>query len=766
MQAHESRVLQFPYTSPNDRKSFVEATAEQYSAISSPSASNDDEWVTVDPTPPEATFLQLDMVVQESVDQITSIEFTFEGYSSGNQDRPHQIWIQKAGQADAFAADSWVALEPNLVIDRQTTTELIRVVPQAMTGFTSFADFINSETGVIRWGVFAQRINSSIGKQMHVNYVSMKVSYESDLDMTRSGLIGFGLVPIGQTSIPPVHSNIISTSGSLRIDSIELSGPNSAQFILALDNPVPMVLLEGQQTGIDLTFAPNASPAIGKGIQTALVTVTTDSEIEPENILRLEGTGGAQEILVSPEVLDFGDVDAVGTDGNPTKSLGVDIENTGVLPLTVDQLQIVGPDASEFTILNNVTGPIEPGVIVTIGIEFDPDSLGPKTAELIITHDVYPPPEPPTSVPLLGNGAQVCDTISTDLLDFGIRDIDAGPTSTQDVTFAYCNATIITDIVIAGLAADQFNLQSFVALPAAFNPGDVLSVSVNFDPDSVGEKHAVLQVIPQDTMTSSGLVALNGIGIIPTPTPSPTPTPTPLPTPQLLINEVDADTLGTVDRAEFIEIFNGGFPNTPLDGFAVVVYADNSSSPTVTQTFDLDGEFTTMDGYFVLGGENLSVTPAIRLTTNTLPNDGAAIGLYHADAIDFPVGSAPTTAALVDAIVFVAGTGTVSQSSPIMNLLNPGQPVVDESAGGDVQGHSSQRCPNGWGGTRNTDAYSQYPPTVRAPNSYCPTPTPSPTPSPTPYDTQGVVEMIVGERNADLRADQNDDALIDSADIP
>ena len=50
-------------------------------------------------------------------------------------------------------------------------------------------------------------------------------------------------------------------------------------------------------------------------------------------------------------------------------------------------------------------------------------------------------------------------------------------------------------------------------------------------------------------------------------------------------------------------------------------------------------------------------------------------------------------------------------------LLNASQPQVNEAGGGDKDNQSSQRCPNGSGGARNTDTYEQATPTPGASNN-------------------------------------------------
>src|SRR4029453_10667614 len=84
------------------------------------------------------------------------------------------------------------------------------------------------------------------------------------------------------------------------------------------------------------------------------------------------------------------------------------------------------------------------------------------------------------------------------------------------------------------------------------------------------------------------------------------------------INEVDADTPGS-DTAEFVELYDGGLGNTPLDGLVVVFYDGGLSPFTGNQSyvaFDLDGYITDAHGYFVLGN------PGVPNATLTLQRGG------------------------------------------------------------------------------------------------------------------------------------------------
>jgi len=178
--------------------------------------------------------------------------------------------------------------------------------------------------------------------------------------------------------------------------------------------------------------------------------------------------------------------------------------------------------------------------------------------------------------------------------------------------------------------------------------------------------------------------------------------------PAMIINELDADTPGT-DAAEFVELYDGGVGSTSLDGLAIVFY--NGATDLSYVAIDLDGHVTDAGGYFLLG--NAALAPDIAFADNTLQNGQDAVALYQGDAVDFPVGAAVTTVNLVDAIVYDTSD---EDDAGLLVLLNAGQPQVDENATGASAAESSQRCPNGAGGARDTDTYAQFAPTPRTAN--------------------------------------------------
>ena len=178
----------------------------------------------------------------------------------------------------------------------------------------------------------------------------------------------------------------------------------------------------------------------------------------------------------------------------------------------------------------------------------------------------------------------------------------------------------------------------------------------------------------------------------------------------VMINEVDADTPGA-DAAEFVELYDGGIGNTSLEGLVVVFFEGLTGSGNQSYVaFDLDEYSTDANGYFTMGNPGV---PGVSLVFEPgefglLSNGPDAVALYVGNGSDFPIGTVRTTTNLQDAIVY--GTDDPNASG-LLPLLNAGQKIVNENATGNEETQSSQRCPAGMGGFRNTSPYYPGAPT-------------------------------------------------------
>ncbi len=183
----------------------------------------------------------------------------------------------------------------------------------------------------------------------------------------------------------------------------------------------------------------------------------------------------------------------------------------------------------------------------------------------------------------------------------------------------------------------------------------------------------------------------------------------------ILINEIDADSVVSLDAAEFIELFSSS-PSTSLDGLVIVMF--NGTDDASYAAIDLDGHATDAQGYFVIGDPgvpNVDLSPSGWGNSSNIQNGPDAIALYTADASDFPDNSAMTTSDLIDAIVYGSGPADTA----LINGLTPGESQIDEAGGGDLfdrASNSMSRLPNGSGGTPDSSAWTSLKPTPGAAN--------------------------------------------------
>lgn len=172
----------------------------------------------------------------------------------------------------------------------------------------------------------------------------------------------------------------------------------------------------------------------------------------------------------------------------------------------------------------------------------------------------------------------------------------------------------------------------------------------------------------------------------------------------VLINEVDADTVGT-DQAEFIELTAVGEGATNLTGLVVVLF--NGNDDQSYKAIDLDGGQIADSDYFIIGNAALNGVD-LTIPDGSIQNGADAVALYAGSAADFPNGTPVTTENLIDAIVY-GPDGSVDDG--LMPLLLDGEPQVNEDGRSNAASDSNQRCPDRGGGQRRTSTYLQNLPT-------------------------------------------------------
>ncbi|WP_179218068.1 DUF5689 domain-containing protein [Dokdonia pacifica] len=168
---------------------------------------------------------------------------------------------------------------------------------------------------------------------------------------------------------------------------------------------------------------------------------------------------------------------------------------------------------------------------------------------------------------------------------------------------------------------------------------------------------------------------------------------------QVVINEVDADQTGT-DTMEFVELFSET-PNQSLDGLVLVLF--NGSDDASYNAIDLTGFSTDANGFFIVGGDEVTGADIMIGANNTIQNGADAVGVYTGNIDDFPNDTPVTTANLVDAIVY--GTNDADDAGLLTGL---GETVQYNEDNVDADIESLQRRADG--------TYCTAAPTLRAEN--------------------------------------------------
>ncbi len=243
-----------------------------------------------------------------------------------------------------------------------------------------------------------------------------------------SGVAFSGSTVIGATDGP--IDLTLSEIGPAAINGISVSG----NFTQA--NDCVGSLPNGATCTVSVYFTPT-----GTGKRTDTLTVNTNGDLSSNTKVALEGNGVN---LTITRILLFGN-----------HELGTAVtKNVTVTGNTIYSSLALSGDATDFTIRSNTcTGAVTTSCV--IGVKFDPQTIGAKSATLVIT-DSSGDPTSPQSVAARGTGTEV--SLSPTTLAFGT--VTTG-TKERSETVKNVGTTLLTfrdTPTITGAGADQFSV--------------------------------------------------------------------------------------------------------------------------------------------------------------------------------------------------------------------------------------------------------------------------------------------------------------------
>lgn len=255
--------------------------------------------------------------------------------------------------------------------------------------------------------------------------------------------------------------------------------------------PKRLVVEELERLSADGTFGPTGT--LERLVYTDIVPISPDRF----GVLRS-----------SPAALDFGSLDA----GSGTNDLPVVVANTGTAPLNIGAVSLMGPDAAQFSIVNDgASGKLlNPSDTATVTVRFAPTAVGTLTARLDIPNDAIPDP---LDIPLTGVGVGAVLSVVPANLDFGFQLINT-TSARQRLTLTNSgNANLVLgSLALIGGDAGDFAL---VLDPSGrtLAPGDTANADVTFTPSAFGPRAAGLQ-IPSNAVAGPPPIPLAGQGFI------------------------------------------------------------------------------------------------------------------------------------------------------------------------------------------------------------------------------------------------------------
>ena len=210
-------------------------------------------------------------------------------------------------------------------------------------------------------------------------------------------LLDFGEVIAGQSSTAQTVTIANTGSLSLSLGELEVTGTHAADFSIALNNCSNETLDHSTDCIVEISFTPAAI-----GAREALLIIPSGADSSPDSVA-LSGQGRVPAALaVSPDSWDFDEVLV----GETVFSGLLVVENVGEEDLVIDTLELVGPQAGDFSLEDDncsqqTLTPSGADSLCSFWLRFTPSDDGLRQAEVSIPSNDT---DSPTMVGLSGTG--------------------------------------------------------------------------------------------------------------------------------------------------------------------------------------------------------------------------------------------------------------------------------------------------------------------------------------------------------------------------
>jgi len=200
--------------------------------------------------------------------------------------------------------------------------------------------------------------------------------------------------------------------GTLTLSSIQATGD------FAETNDCGTGLGKGEICAIAVTFQPTA-----RGLRSGTIRFADNAAASPQTV-SLAGTGYGPFVSLSPPFLTF----ASQFVGSSATAQAITILNTGTAQLSIGEVAVSGPQASEFLQTNTCGNTLAAGANCTISVVFEPNATGIRNASVTVTDNASGSPQ---AVPVSGTGMSLGLAIPSG--QSGSATVAAGATATYSL---------------------------------------------------------------------------------------------------------------------------------------------------------------------------------------------------------------------------------------------------------------------------------------------------------------------------------------------
>jgi hypothetical protein len=288
-------------------------------------------------------------------------------------------------------------------------------------------------------------------------------------------------------------------AASVQVNSVDIIGSGSNAFWTGFSSCFGTTLQPNDTCTVQVNFGPNDAVPFAAQLRATTNGISFTAD--------LSGQGGRANVTGSPNPADFGSA----TTGQQGATRTITMTNNGNLPGGFFVAVISGGDVASFRLVHeNCTGtPLDPSASCTAQVRFQPDSSGPKVAQLSFFGDQ----DGGAQVNLTGVGIDPQGSLTPGGHDFGRQDRDS-TSSAQDFVLSNDGGTPLrlSGASVVGADADQFRLSSDDCTDVTLPIGGRCAVQVRFAPDSKGSKAARLRVTGEGGSITASLA---GTGVTP-----------------------------------------------------------------------------------------------------------------------------------------------------------------------------------------------------------------------------------------------------------